>query len=100
MGSTYKIVWTPRARQGFQSIISYLQEEFSEKEVRTFVRESDQFFRQLSQFPDLLPQSRSKQRLHRGVMNPLTIVVYRVKPRKKEIQLINVRGTRQKPLAL
>ncbi len=36
--------------------------------------------------------------LHRGLLNRLTILTYRINTRKQQIQLINIRGARQKPL--
>ncbi|MBU2554986.1 MAG: hypothetical protein KKF98_11060 [Bacteroidetes bacterium] len=39
-----KILWTKRAEHGFSSIVSYLQEEWTEKEVEKFVVETAHFF--------------------------------------------------------
>ena len=39
-----KLVWTKRAIRGYDRIIKYLEEEWSEKEMRTFVRETAHFF--------------------------------------------------------
>ncbi|GAB3000163.1 hypothetical protein GCM10027284_17080 [Cyclobacterium sediminis] len=39
-----EIVWTTRAQTGFARIIEYLETHFSEKEVRQFVRQSNDFF--------------------------------------------------------
>lgn len=45
-----EIVWTKRAETGYAKIIDYLEANFSEKEIRRFVRESHQFFELLSQY--------------------------------------------------
>lgn len=92
------LVWTRRAAQGYDKIIRYLEEYWTEKEVRNFVQESEDFFTLLSQYPELLQKTRSHKNLYRGPMNKFTIITYRVKPLKKQIELINIRGARQKPL--
>lgn len=46
------LVWTKRAIQGFDRIVRYLEENWTDKEVRNFIRESDEFFALLSDYPD------------------------------------------------
>jgi len=93
-----KLVWTKRAIRGYDRIIKYLEEEWSEKEVRTFVRETAQFFDLLKENPKMLEPTGKHKNLYRGPINRLTIVTYLYKPRKKEIVFVNIRGTKQKPL--
>ena len=93
-----EIVWTSRAQKGYASIIEYLDSHFSEKEIQKFVRQSHEFFELLSHYPELLESSKSQKYLHRGPINKYTILTYRIKPRKNQIELINIRSSRQKPL--
>jgi plasmid stabilization system protein ParE len=89
------IVWTVRAAQGFDRIINYLEEQWTEKEVMNFVREANDFFELLKEHPGILQMSSQRKNIHRGPINRLTMLTYRVKPRKKEIELLNIRSTRQ-----
>lgn len=93
-----RLVWTKRAIQGYDRIVRYLAEHWTEKEVRRFIYESDEFFTLLCDYPELLQKTKTHRNVYRGPMNKLTIVTYRVKPRKQLIEIINVRGARQKPL--
>lgn len=93
-----KIVWTKRAVQGYTRIVKYLEDEWTEREVRNFVRETNHFFNTLTKNPRLLKPSLSKKDLFRGPINRLTILTYRFNPRKKEIVLINIREARRRPL--
>jgi len=93
-----KLVWTKRADQGYARIIKYLEKDWTHKEVRNFVRETNIFFELLKQNPHLLESTESRKHLYRGPINRLTILTYSYKPRKKEIVLVNIRGTRQNPL--
>ena len=92
------LVWTKRAIRGYDRIVSYLEQHWTDKGVRNFIHESDEFFDLLSQYPELLQKTSRQRNVYRGPMNKLTIITYRVKPRKKQIELINIRGARQRPL--
>jgi plasmid stabilization system protein ParE len=92
------LVWTKRAIRGYDKIVRYLDQHWTEKEVSGFIKESDEFFSLLSQYPELLQQTGRHKNLYRGPMNKLTIITYRIRPRKFQIEIINVRGSRQKPL--
>ncbi len=92
-----KLVWSKRAEEGYASIARYLEEEWTDKEVSNFVRETKHFFDLLKENPHMLESTGSQKNLYRGPINRLTILTYRYKPRKKEIVLVNIRGARQKP---
>jgi plasmid stabilization system protein ParE len=92
------LVWTQRAIQGYDKIVRYLEQHWTDKEVRNFIHESDEFFALLSEYPELLQKTSRRKNIHRGPMNKLTVITYRVKPRKQQIELINISGARQKPL--
>jgi plasmid stabilization system protein ParE len=92
-----EIVWTKRAITGFDRIINYLQEHWTDKEIRNFIRQSQEFFDLLKQYPELLEKTAKHKYVHRGPINKHTILTYRIKPRKKQIELINIRLSKQKP---
>jgi plasmid stabilization system protein ParE len=93
-----EIVWTKRAEEGYSEIIRYLAAHFTDKEIQKFVRQSNDFFELLSSYPELLERSKNQKYLYRGPINKYTILTYRFKPRKKQIELINISSSRQKPL--
>ncbi len=78
-------------------IIDYLETNFTEKEVRKFVRQSHDFFRLLSQYPEMLESTGKQKNVYRGPISKYTILTYRINLRKKQIELINIRSSRQKP---
>jgi len=93
-----KLLWSKRADQGYARIVRYLEEEWTEKEVRNFVRETKHFFNLLKENPHLLEPSKTYKDLYRGPINRLTILTYRYRPRKKEIVLVNIREAKRKSL--
>jgi len=92
-----EIIWTIRAEKGFENIVKYLEKNWTEREIKNFILEAQDFFELLKKSPKILQRS-SKKNLYRGPMNRFTIVSYKINPRKKQIILLNVRNTRQKPL--
>lgn len=92
------LVWTKRAIQGYDKIVSYLEQHWTEREIRNFIQESDEFFKLLSEYPELLQKTSRYKNIYRGPMNKFTIITYRVRPRKNQIELINIRAARQKPV--
>jgi plasmid stabilization system protein ParE len=92
------ILWTKRAEKGFNSIVDYLSDEWTEKEFRVFVKETMQFIQLLAKKPHLLAPTRTHPGLYRGPVNKLTILTYRFDELKNTITLINFRDARRKPL--
>ena len=94
----FKIVWTKQAAQGYAKIIHYLETAWTTKELIAFEQEVTIFFEHLKTFPELLQASSKQKNYRRGPINEHTMLTYRIKPRKQQIELINIRGTKQKPL--
>ena len=92
------IVWTKRAEHGYDRIIKYLEKNWTEREIRNFLKETEQFFELLAQYPEILHRTSYHKNVYRGPINKHTMLTYRVKPRKNEIELINIRSSRKKPL--
>ncbi len=92
------LVWTNRAILGYDKIVRYLEQHWTDREVRNFIQESDEFFTLLSQYPELLQKTSRHKNVYRGPMSKFTVITYRVKSRKQQIEIINIRGARQKPL--
>lgn len=92
------VVWTKRAEDGYDKIIKYLEKEWTDREIHNFIEETKQFLELLKKNPQLLEPSQVHKNVFRGPMNRLTIVTYRIKLRKQRIELLNIRGARQKPL--
>lgn len=92
-----KIYWTLQAEKGYDDIINYLAEKWTDREIQHFIDETKRFLDLLSKNPYLLQSSSTRKNIYRGPVNSLTIVTYRIKPQKKVIELLNIRSARQKP---
>lgn len=92
-----EIVWTAQAEKDFDKILSYLKETWTEREVQNFIRESFRFFELLKEHPEILEKSGKQRYLYRGPMDKHNILTYRVKPRKRQIELLSIRTAKQMP---
>jgi len=98
MAIEFELIWSKRAEQGYDRIVKHLEEKWTDREVKNFVQETNSFFNTLKKTPNLLQPARARKNMYRGPINNLTILTYRIKPRKRVIELVNIRGARQKPL--
>ena len=92
----FEIVWTERAINGFDEIITYLNTHWTNREVSNFVKETQEFLGLLSEYPHLLQKTSKLKNVHRGPLNKLTMITYRVRVRKNQIEIINIRDSRRK----
>ena len=86
----FKIIWTKQAVKGYDKIVKYLEENWSEKEVINFIDETDRFFETLMLHPEIFQKTSGQKNVYRGPINNLTILIYRIKPLKKQIELISI----------
>jgi len=93
-----KILWTKRAISEYDKIIKYLEENWTEKEIKNFVQQTDNLLNLLKVYPEILQRTNRHINVFRGPINKLTILTYRLKPKKQIIEIINFRSARKKPL--
>ena len=92
----FEITWTERAIKGFDEVIYYLKTHWTDREITIFLRETQEFLDLLSSHPYLLQKTSKNKNVHRGPLNKLTLITYRVKARKNQIEIINIRDARRK----
>ncbi|MEQ9425385.1 MAG: type II toxin-antitoxin system RelE/ParE family toxin [Cyclobacteriaceae bacterium] len=91
-----EIVWTKRAIAGYDRMIVYLETNWTEKEIRKFVQQTEEFLKLLSEYPEMLQKTGKQKNVHRGPIHKHIMLTYRIKPRKNQIELINIRSPKQK----
>jgi plasmid stabilization system protein ParE len=58
----FEIVWTKRAAAGYDNIITYLQENWTDREVENFLISTNKFFETLSIHPEILQKSNKQKK--------------------------------------
>jgi len=92
-----KISWTPKARRTYFEVIEHLEKAWTEREIQNFINEVDHLLEQIKQNPEMFEESRKKKNVRKGLITKQNTLYYRVRPRKKELQLIVFWDNRQDP---
>lgn len=92
-----KISWTPTAIKTFFKVLDYLEETWTKKEVQNFADEVERVLSQISENPDMFEASRKKKNIRKGYITRHNALYYRVKPIKKELELLTFWDNRQNP---
>jgi len=92
------VVWSQKARQTFLEIINYLQTNWTDREVNSFVKATDRIVDLASTYPNLFSLTGKKKNTHRSVISKHTSLFYRVK--KNRIELITFWDNRRNPKLL
>ncbi len=93
-----KIVWTPQADKGLDKVLIYLEEEWTVKEILNLEQKIQSLLNRISKYPKICPATGKYKNVHKGLVDKNNYIIYRIKPRKGIIEIINFRGTKQKPL--
>jgi plasmid stabilization system protein ParE len=72
-----KIIWTPRAEKSFDSVILYLQEHWSEKEIINFIEKSNTVIQHISRYP-LSYRNAGKDDIREALVTKQTLLLYRI----------------------
>jgi plasmid stabilization system protein ParE len=92
-----KVVWSPKAINSFNKIVDFLSDRWTKKEIDNFAHETDKVIGQITENPYMFVATQKRKNVRKGLINRLTSLFYRVKPRKKEIELLLFRDNRMDP---
>ena len=90
----YEIVWLPKAEERFDEILLYLERNWEEKVIRSFIQNTEEKLAQVKQRPKMFRRSPSKN-IHEVLITKHNLLLYRIKGNK--IELLTFFDTRQNP---
>lgn len=96
MKNGYKILWTKEANDNLDSILKYLEENWTEKEIRKFAQKLNTRINIIKQNPKAFPFLISKIELRKSVLTRQTTIYYKVK--KDSIVIVALFDNRKKPI--
>ena len=88
----YKIFWSDESIVDLEIILTYLQKEWTDKEVKKFKQSLGKQIELISQNPLLFPNSQYHKNLRKAVLSKHTTVFYEI--RKYEIHIIHLFSNR------
>jgi plasmid stabilization system protein ParE len=95
MKSTFKIIWTSRALSDLKNILTYLEENWTVKEIQKFARLLDLQLNRLTIHPFLFPNSNKYKKIRKSVLTRQISIYYRVT--NHDVQIITLFDNRQNP---
>lgn len=90
-----KVIWTPKAEKSFNSIISYLEEHWSEKEAGHFINKTNSIINHIAIFP-LAYREAGKEDVREALITRQNLLLYRISG--NIIYLLYFWDTRRNPL--
>lgn len=91
------VVWTTQAENGLLAVIDYLEKQWSLNEILQLEKNLKEVISLISTNPELFPLHENLM-LHKALIDKNNYIVYRVNSEKHNVEIINFRGTKQKPL--
>jgi len=76
MRSGYKLYWSKRALDDLENIVDYLAENWTQKEIKNFVRRLDRRLDLITINPRLFPLTKRRKNLRRSVLTGHTVIYY------------------------
>lgn len=95
MKNTYKIIWSKRAQNSLEKVIRYLEENWSETDVKNFALKLERCILILEKNPEAFPKSQRKPALRRVVITKQNTLYYFIKGHS--VFLVKIFDTRQNP---
>lgn len=93
-----KIVWTPQAKKGLDTVLEYLEKNWTSKEILNLEHNIQQLTHRISKYPKICPPSGKHPNLRKGLVDKNNYIIYRIRLDKRTIEIVNFRGFKQKPL--
>lgn len=94
MKSGYNVSWTPNALSELKKTIQYLENNFSDREIKKLIRKVESFIEIISQNPQIFPKSSNKN-VHKAVILKFNTMYYRVN--RNQIEILSFFSNRQSP---
>jgi plasmid stabilization system protein ParE len=94
-----KIRWSPEADTTFSAIINYLKSEWSEKEIRNFVRKTLKLLGQITENPKMFKAS-GVEEIRKAVIGRHNSLFYLIDEKEGNIILLSFWDNRQNPANL
>lgn len=79
-----EIRWTTEAQATYQKVITYLEENWTDKEVGNFITISNKIISFISENPLMFRKS-NKNNVHEALITKHNLLLYRVKPNQIEL---------------
>ncbi len=95
MKNGYKILWTDNALNELKKTVDFLEEHWTEKEIRNLATNLENTLKLISNNPYLFQASEIKKEVRRAVILKLNTLYYRVN--ENNVEILSFFSNRQNP---
>lgn len=95
-----EIIWLPLAKQTIENNLTYLKDNWTQKEVNRFVAKVEYFIHFISENPIAFAVSHKRKNIRSVLIVKQIRLYYKYYPRKNSIVLLSFFDTRQNPTKL
>lgn len=93
MKSGYDIIWSEEAFKNLEQIIKYLGENFSEKEIKIFIKKLEKRLTVITEYPLIFPSTNKIKNLHKSVLKKQIVLYYQFD--KVSVRILSLFDSRQ-----
>lgn len=97
MKNISKVIWSEEAVENLKKIIQYLEENWTEKEIKKFVKKLEKQISIITTQPDSFPKANNLD-VRRSVLSKQTTIYYNV--HQEAIRIVTIFDNRQNPKKL
>ena len=94
------IKWADEAKKTFDKNISYLLDEWTEREIKNFVKQTNYILLRIAAHPEMYAASRKNSKIRKAAINKYIVLYYRYYSTKKEVMLLTFWHNKQDPKKL
>ena len=95
-----EIDWSDEARTTFDHNIYYLQTQWTEREVRKFIQQTEQAISRIQQQPESYPPGNRSKKYRKARLNKYIVLFYRYYKTKDRVSLLTFWNIKQDPSKL
>lgn len=95
MKSGYKVFWTEHAKSELYETIEYLENKWTDRELRRFFAQLDHTIELISKSPEIFPVSFEKKNIRKAVVQKHNNLYYRIN--KTSIEIVSLFSNRKNP---
>lgn len=92
-----EIRWTPLATQSYNSIVNYLETEWSDREIERFISKTNNLLTTLKSHPQMCRPSQKRKNVRIALLTKDTQMVYYYNPQKRQIRLLLFWNSKRDP---
>ena len=91
------VIWAPSAIKSLEEIVAYLENKWTVKEANAFLDQAFTVIQLLREYPRMYEASRKKQYQHKAFITEQVSLIYKYRPRKKDLHLLLFWDNRRDP---